>query len=198
MRRRFKFSFVMILLGVFVLVGIVPLALNYSSLSAEKKVATGMDNARFIEQIAPDVQKLSTYYGIRPSIVIAQAAHDSHFGQSLLAAKYHNLFAVLAKPGEDSIRLKNTERHEGNIKEIKRNYAVYPSWDYALERYLEGLRDGSLAHKDLYNLLATASSVSVAAQAFYRYDYTQDDDYANQLERIIKEYNLEKYDQNQN
>ncbi|WP_438832090.1 glucosaminidase domain-containing protein [Streptococcus pluranimalium] len=194
MRRRFKFSFFIGLAIAFILIGILPLALNYGSLSAEKKVATGLDNDRFIEKIAPDVQELSTYYGIRPSVLIAQAAYDSNFGQNLLAAKYNNLFAISAKPGEDSIRLSNMERNEGNIREVERDYAIYPSWNHALEFYLAGLKDGSLANKNLYKILATASSISVAAQAFYRYDYTQDDDYANQLERIIKEYDLEKYD----
>ncbi|WP_438466290.1 glucosaminidase domain-containing protein [Streptococcus pluranimalium] len=194
MRRRFKFSFFIGLAIAFILIGILPLALNYGSLSAEKKVATGLDNDRFIEKIAPDVQELSTYYGIRPSVLIAQAAYDSNFGQNLLAAKYNNLFAISAKPGEDSIRLSNMERNEGNISEVERDYAIYPSWNHALEIYLAGLKDGSLANKNLYKILATASSISVAAQAFYRYDYTQDDDYANQLERIIKEYDLEKYD----
>lgn len=194
MRRRFKFSFFIGLAIAFILIGVLPLALNYGSLSAEKKVATGLDNDRFIEKIAPDVQELSTYYGIRPSVLIAQAAYDSNFGQNLLAAKYNNLFAISAKPGEDSIRLSNMERNEGNISEVERDYAIYPSWNHALEIYLAGLKDGSLANKNLYKILATASSISVAAQAFYRYDYTQDDDYANQLERIIKEYDLEKYD----
>lgn len=198
MRRRFKFSFFIGLVVTFVLLGILPLVLNYHSLSVEKKVTTGLDNQRFIEKIAPDVQELSTYYGIRPSVLIAQAAYDSNFGQNILAAKYHNLFAIPAKPGDDSIRLKNKERNEGNISEVGHNYAIYPSWDYALETYLAGLKDGSLANKNLYNILATASSVSVATQAFYRYDYTQDDDYANQLERIIKTYNLEKYDKKSN
>ncbi|MFU2205856.1 glucosaminidase domain-containing protein [Streptococcus pluranimalium] len=194
MRRRFKFSFFIGLAIAFILIGILPLALNYGSLSAEKKVATGLDNDRFIEKIAPDVQELSTYYGIRPSVLIAQAAYDSNFGQNLLAAKYNNLFAISAKLGEDSIRLSNMERNEGNIREVERDYAIYPSWNHALEIYLAGLKDGSLANKNLYKILATASSISVAAQAFYRYDYTKDDDYANQLERIIKEYDLEKYD----
>ncbi|WP_449163185.1 glucosaminidase domain-containing protein [Streptococcus hyovaginalis] len=179
---------------VFFLTAIVPLALNYGSLAVEKKVSTGLDNDRFIEQIAPKVVDLSEYYGIRPSVLIAQAAYDSDFGQNLLAAKYNNLFAVEAKPGEDSIRLKNTERNEGNIVESEKSYAIYPSWDHALEIYLAGLKDGSLANKKLYEILATASSISVATQAFYRYDYTQDDDYANQLESIITEYNLTTYD----
>lgn len=198
MRRRFKFSFFISLAIAFVLIGILPLALNYRSLSAEKKVATGLDNERFIEKIAPEVQELSTYYGIRPSVLIAQAAYDSNFGQNLLAAKYNNLFAIPAKPGEDSIRLSNMERNEGNIREVERDYVIYPSWGHAMEIYLAGLKDGSLANKNLYKILATASSISVATQAFYRYDYTQDDDYANQLERIIKEYNLEKYDKQTN
>ncbi|MFW5458549.1 glucosaminidase domain-containing protein [Streptococcus hyovaginalis] len=194
MRRRFKFSFFIGLVVVFFLTAIVPLALNYGSLAVEKKVSTGLDNDRFIEQIAPKVVDLSEYYGIRPSVLIAQAAYDSDFGQNLLAAKYNNLFAVEAKPGEDSIRLKNTERNEGNIVESEKSYAIYPSWDHALEIYLAGLKDGSLANKKLYEILATASSISVATQAFYRYDYTQDDDYANQLESIITEYNLTTYD----
>lgn len=198
MRRRFKFSFFISLMVMFVLFGILPLVLNYRSLSVEKKVTTDLDNQRFIEKIAPDVQELSIYYGIRPSVLIAQAAYDSDFGQNILAAKYHNLFAIPAKPGDDSIRLKSTERNEGNLSVVERDYVIYPSWDYALETYLAGLKDGSLANKNLYKILATASSISVAAQAFYRYDYTQNDDYANQLERIIKDYKLEQYDKKQN
>lgn len=198
MRRRLKFSFVIGLAILFVVFVILPLVFNYKALSAEKKVSTGFDNERFIEKIAPKIQRVSSYYGIMPSILIAQSANDSDFGRNLLAAKYHNIFGVKASQGEDEVRLKTVQRDEGQMLTSDINYVVYSSWDQALLDYMARLKDGRLANKKLYYILATSNNISISTQAFYRYNYTQDDDYANKLEKLIKQYNLTKYDKVKN
>ena len=50
---------------------------------------------RFIEEIAKNVQKYAYVYGILVhSPIIAQAILESGYGESKLAAKYHNYFGL--------------------------------------------------------------------------------------------------------
>ena len=52
-----------------------------------------MSKQEFITKIAALVQKHASAYGIKcPSAVIAQAILESGYGESILAAKYHNYF----------------------------------------------------------------------------------------------------------
>nr|WP_288623857.1 glucosaminidase domain-containing protein [uncultured Streptococcus sp.] len=51
------------------------------------------------------MQKVAASYGVRPSIIIAQAVLESNYGTNLLAVKYHNLFAVQAQVGQTAIEL---------------------------------------------------------------------------------------------
>ena len=52
-----------------------------------------MNKQDFITKIASLVQKHAPVYGIKcPSAVIAQAILESGYGESILAAKYHNYF----------------------------------------------------------------------------------------------------------
>lgn len=54
---------------------------------------------RFIEEIAKNVQKYAYVYGILVhSPIIAQAILESGWGESKLAAKYHNYFGLNADP----------------------------------------------------------------------------------------------------
>ncbi|MFX3748101.1 glucosaminidase domain-containing protein, partial [Streptococcus suis] len=73
--------------------------------SATKKQSVSYTQTEFIEEIAPTIQKVAASYGVRPSIIIAQAVLESNYGTNLLAVKYHNLFAVQAQDGQTAIEL---------------------------------------------------------------------------------------------
>lgn len=54
-----------------------------------------MTNQEFIEQVAKFVQKYAAQYGIKVhSPIIAQAILESGWGNSKLAARYHNYFGL--------------------------------------------------------------------------------------------------------
>lgn len=54
-----------------------------------------MTNQEFIEQVAKYVQKYPAQYGIKVhSPIIAQAILESGWGNSKLAARYHNYFGL--------------------------------------------------------------------------------------------------------
>ena len=86
-------------------VGILLLCLHHATPNATKKQSVSYTQTEFIEEIAPTIQKVAASYGVRPSIIIAQAVLESNYGTNLLAVKYHNLFAVQAQDGQMSIEL---------------------------------------------------------------------------------------------
>ena len=88
-----RFSLKQFLTFVFIfLVGILLLCLHHATPSATKKQSVSYTQTEFIEEIAPTIQKVAASYGVRPSIIIAQAVLESNYGTNLLAVKYHNLF----------------------------------------------------------------------------------------------------------
>ena len=96
MKSRFSFVQFLVFLAVLVLGIFSPLYAHRATPSANKTEKVSYNKSEFFADIAPTVQEVAKAYGVRPSLVMAQAALESDNGQNLLAVKYHNLFAVLA------------------------------------------------------------------------------------------------------
>ena len=62
-----------------------------------------LTHEQFIARLAPEAQSLQAQYGVKASISIAQAALESDWGRSELAAKYNNFFGVKASAGMPSV-----------------------------------------------------------------------------------------------
>ncbi len=86
---------------------------------------------KFIEDVAKYVQKYARTYGILVhSPIIAQAIRESGWGESKLAAGYHNYFGM--KCGTNwtgkSVNMETQEEYEpGKLTTIKDNFRVYDS-----------------------------------------------------------------------
>lgn len=85
-----------------------------------------MTKQEFIEQIAGYVGKYAPQYGILcNSAVIAQAILESGWGESRLAAQYHNYFGLKCgtKWTGPSVNLTTQEEYEpGSLTTIKDNF----------------------------------------------------------------------------
>lgn len=100
MRRRLKLPYFLVLLGTFFALLILPLLLNAGTPSAKEEIKTTYSKQVFVNTLAKEVRPIAKAYGIRPSLVIGQALLESHYGQTLLSAKYNNLFARQASVGQ--------------------------------------------------------------------------------------------------
>ena len=96
---------------------------------------------KFVIQIANYVRKYAPKYGIKVySPIIAQAIHESGWGESSLSAKYHNYFGL--KCGTlwtgKSVNLSTKEEYSaGTLTTIRSNFRVYDNMEQGVKGYFE-------------------------------------------------------------
>lgn len=191
MRRRFAKPLLVIVVGLVTALLFFPMLLNGNQPRLEAVAAVGKANPEFIRQLAPHAQRLGKAYGVRPSILLAQASLETDYGRNLLGAKYHNLYGLTLSEGQG---VKVTVLGQGKEKSQVKTYQVYRSWEDSLTDYLVRLKSGEFGKKGLYNQLATAKTLEQATRVLVDRGYRDDKAYAQQLLAIIKEQKLEEYD----
>lgn len=189
-----RFSLKQFLTFVFIFfVGILLLCLHHATPNAMKKQSVSYTQTEFIEEIAPTIQKVAASYGVRPSIIIAQAVLESNYGTNLLAVKYHNLFAVQAQDGQMSIELTYKSYFVNEWQTETGCFAVYKSWTAAIYDYFDLLQSGTLSD-GAYDILVSNTGYKKPAQSLQDIGFSTDPDYATKLIAIIEKNNLTSYD----
>lgn len=189
-----RFSLKQFLTFVFIFfVGILLLSLHHATPNATKKQSVSYTQTEFIEEIAPTIQKVAASYGVRPSIIIAQAVLESNYGTNLLAVKYHNLFAVQAQDGQMSIELTYKSYFVNEWQTETGCFAVYKSWTAAIYDYFDLLQSGTLSD-GAYDILVSNTGYKKPAQSLQDIGFSTDPDYATKLIAIIEKNNLTSYD----
>lgn len=189
-----RFSLKQFLTFVFIFfVGILWLSLHHATPNATKKQSVSYTQTEFIEEIAPTIQKVAASYGVRPSIIIAQAVLESNYGTNLLAVKYHNLFAVQAQDGQTSIELTYKSYFVNEWQTETGCFAVYKSWTAAIYDYFDLLQSGTLSD-GAYDILVSNTGYKKPAQSLQDIGFSTDPDYATKLIAIIEKNSLTSYD----
>ncbi|WP_164684299.1 glucosaminidase domain-containing protein [Streptococcus hyointestinalis] len=140
-----------------------------------------------MKSIAPASQELAKAYGIKPSIIIAQASLESDFGRTLLARRYDNLFNSKALTGEAFIKLRDS-----NGQQV--SYARYKSYQESISAYLAQLKAGQIGNSNSYRLFVANKNVNTLADVLQSSGFSTSKTYAKDLKSIIKTYQLTDYD----
>lgn len=193
MRRRFKLTAFISLVALFALGILLPLILHASTDDNARSVKVAYTQKGFIENLAPTAQKMSKNYGVLASILLSQAAYESNYGSSLLSVKYHNIYSLPARAGQEHIYLKDNLYSKGKWQYQKVDFAVFRDWSSSMSSYLEELRQGRWG-ESTYKEVAGTTSYKVAAEKLQAAGFNSDPDYAKHLISIIETYNLVKYD----
>lgn len=149
------------------------------------------NQAAFINRLAKNAQQIGRKYDLYPSVIIAQAALESNWGNSSLSnAPYHNLFGVKGYFMGKTISSPTEEYdHEGHRFQIKDHFRWYESDYQALEDYAQTL-DSSL-YQDVHR--ARAKNYREATHALMG-KYATDPAYEQKLNELIDNYQLTRYD----
>ncbi|MHA8138212.1 glycoside hydrolase family 73 protein [Lactobacillaceae bacterium Scapto_B20] len=187
MYRKFKtqLSFVMILILTMGLVsGIQP------------KQAKADAASDFITQLSPVVKTVSKQYNLYPSLMLAQAALESSYGQSYLSTQGNNYFGIKGDYNGQSISLKTAEYDSsGNIYYTYANFKKYPDAQSSLNDYAQLIRNGLVGASNFYSGTWKENSKTVNDAAVSLVGkYATDPNYANKLIAIINQYNLTSLD----
>ncbi|MCS4488961.1 glucosaminidase domain-containing protein [Streptococcus sciuri] len=148
---------------------------------------TSQTKTAFVKVIAPISQKLAHAYGVRPSIIIAQASFESDFGRTLLARRYNNLFNSQVTPERHAIWLRNTK---GQLV----CYARYKSYQESISAYLMQLKAGQIGSSKSYEAFVATKNVDTLAEFLQHSGFSRSKDYARKIKAIIKVYRLKAYD----
>lgn len=147
---------------------------------------------RFIEEIAKNVQKYAYVYGILVhSPIIAQAILESGWGESKLAAKYHNYFGLKcgSKWTGKSVNLTTQEEYQpGTLTTIKDNFRVYDSMEECVKGYFEFIQ------LQRYQNLRGITNPKEYLQTIKNDGYATSSTYVESNYRLITQYGLTKYD----
>ncbi|WEV43203.1 glycoside hydrolase family 73 protein [Lactobacillus sp. ESL0684] len=149
---------------------------------------------QFIKQIGPIAKKVDQSYDLLPSITIAQACLESDYGQSSLSQKYNNLFGVKGTNPNTSAVLTTKEYVKGKWVEVKARFQIYDSYEASIRAHAELFQKGTTWNHRQYRHVLAAKDYEKQAHALVQDGYATDPNYADKLIKLIKQYNLEQYD----
>ena len=166
-------------------------------------MATAAQIATFIDLIAPLAVEQAKKHGnkIFASVCIAQAAHETGFGNSKTMMKYNAPFGI--KVGSSayhfgtawkgaSYNSRTTEYYGAGAVKINDNFRAYSSLSEAVEDYFDMLCVAS-RYKGALNAADYKACIRAIAPS-YATGETQNHAYSNAIIKIIESYNLMKYD----
>ncbi|MDR0300444.1 MAG: glycoside hydrolase family 73 protein [Streptococcaceae bacterium] len=160
-------------------------------------LATQLDTYKkynFIRELAPVAKEQQEQYGLLSSLTLAQACLESDFGESLLSAKYNNLFGMKSYSGIDEVTLNTKEFENGKWITIKGVFKVYPSWSASVKAHTLLFVNGVDWDPNHYASVLAATNYKEGAQALQEDGYATDPSYAAKLIKIIEDYSLSDYD----
>lgn len=147
---------------------------------------------QFTIDIATYVRKYAPQYGIEVySPIIAQAIHESGWGESKLSAKYHNYFGLkcgTAWKGK-SVNMSTQEEYSaGTLTTISANFRAYDSMEEGVKGYFEFIQLARYAN------LKGITSPRKYLEAIIADGYATGKQYVDHVMNLINLYNLTQFD----
>lgn len=155
-------------------------------------MALSESRQKFIQQIAAYVQTYAANYGILVhSPIIAQAILESGWGESKLAATYHNYFGLKcgSKWTGRSVNLTTQEEYQpGELTTIRDNFRVYDSMEEGVKGYFEFIQ---LAR---YQNLKGITDPKKYLETIKGDGYATSSAYVTNTYALVETYDLTQYD----
>lgn len=149
--------------------------------------ASIMNREDFFAEFAPLAQEVGKKYDLYPSVILAQAAAESNFGESELSKHYNNYFGIKGK----GVVLPTMEMEGEEKKMVQDGFRTYGSARESFYDY------GKLIAKaPRYEAVRRAESPEAYARALYPAGYSTNPRYGDILIRTMEAYNLKTYDEN--
>ena len=147
---------------------------------------------QFVIDIGNYVRKYAPQYGISVySPIIAQAIHESGWGESKLAAKYHNYFGLKCgtKWKGKSVNMSTKEEYSaGTLTTISANFRVYDNMEEGVKGYFEFIQLPRYAN------LKGITSPRKYLETIVADAYATGKNYANNVMNLVNLYNLTQFD----
>ncbi|MDF2506045.1 glucosaminidase domain-containing protein, partial [Clostridium sp.] len=176
-------------------IGSAPNTMNESKTTTNyvaRMIAEYLNTEQFINTVAPAAEDTYKKDKIFPSVTLAQAMLESGEGTSALTKKANNLFGIKAFswPGK-IIQMPTRENYKGINVVIMGKFRAYDNWTQSVEDHGSFLVNNNTYKK--HGVFA-ATSYTAQAKALQSAGYATDPGYAQKLIGLIKEYNLNQFD----
>jgi len=152
-------------------------------------MATEQEKSAFISRVWNEI-KGEDMTGFFPSVLIAQAALESGWGKSTLAAKYNNYFGIKAGSSwtGKTVNMQTGEVINGQSVTINGTFRVYDS-------LIDSIRDRNrLLSMPRYASVRTASTPQAQIEAIKNSGYATALSYVSSIVNTINANNLLKFD----
>ena len=147
---------------------------------------------QFVIDIANYVRKYAPQYGIEVySPIIAQAIHESGWGESKLSAKYHNYFGLKCgtKWTGKSVNMSTQEEYSaGTLTTISANFRAYDNMEEGVNGYFEFIQLARYAN------LKGITSPRKYLETIIADGYATGKSYVDHVMNLINLYNLAQFD----
>ena len=153
-------------------------------------MATASERVAFITRLWSEI-KGENMDGFFPSVLIAQAALESNWGQSALSAKYNNYFGI--KAGSTwtgkTVNMQTGEVLNGQNVTISSNFRVYDS-------LIDSIRDrNKLLSTARYAAVRQAPTPQAQVEAIKNAGYATALSYVSSVMNVINSNGLVKFDE---
>ncbi|QQP69520.1 LysM peptidoglycan-binding domain-containing protein [Carnobacterium sp. CS13] len=143
----------------------------------------------FINKVKGGATALWSVYKVLPSVAIAQAALESAWGTSGLAANHNNLFGIKGNYGGNAANMATWEVYGGITYTITANFRSYPDWATSIKDYGVFLNVNSRYKKAL-----GLTDYKKQIKAIHEAGYATDPHYQTKIISIIEANDLAKFD----
>lgn len=147
---------------------------------------------QFVIDIANYVRKYAPQYGIEVySPIIAQAIHESGWGESKLSSKYHNYFGLKCgtKWTGKSVNMSTQEEYSaGTLTTISANFRAYDNMEEGVNGYFEFIQLARYAN------LKGITSPRKYLETIIADGYATGKSYVDHVMNLINLYNLAQFD----
>ncbi len=158
----------------------------------ESMISGQVSKEEFLEIMIPIAKQAQVDYGIRPSVLVAQAALESNWGNSDLSQQSNNYFGIKGNSSGEQYATK--EFTQEKWQSVQASFRTYDSVSESVDDYAKLIKNGTSWNADLYSGVINAGHYKDAALALQKAGYATDPDYANKLIRIIEQYALYELD----
>lgn len=156
-------------------------SLNTAGLTAYQKA--------FLDSIHDGAISTWKQYGVLPSLTASQAIIESGWGQSSLAAQYHNLFGIKGSYNGHSVTLPTREVYGGRSVMINDAFRAYDNNSQSVQDHGYFLVANSRYHNLLWKTNYRDVTYLIRADG-----YATDPSYTATLNSVIERYNLTAWD----
>lgn len=153
--------------------------------------AAYMSEDEFIHLLTPYAKQVEETHGTRPSILIAQAALESDWGNSTLSRDSNNYFGIKDPNGT---QYATKEFYNNEWESIQASFKYYDSLEASIVDYANLITHGTSWDSNLYYDAIEATNYKDAAYALQKAGYATDPTYADKLIHLIEQHHLYEID----